>query len=123
MEKNFNKTKKWAIKMRESITGGTVFWLNSGIDRGDIAYQDFTIIDPQYFSLKIKVAARRLWRDSLQPMGFSLMDKALSDISNGIVKKRPQKEALSTFEPSMEVKDIYKPDLLMIEENASKGNF
>ncbi len=25
---------EWAIRMRDCITGGTVFWLNSGIDRG-----------------------------------------------------------------------------------------
>lgn len=25
---------EWAIKMRDYLTGGTVFWLNSGIDRG-----------------------------------------------------------------------------------------
>ncbi|MBE7648743.1 formyltransferase family protein [Tenacibaculum finnmarkense] len=106
---------QWAIKMRESVTGGTVFWLNSGIDRGDIAYQDFTILHPKYFSLKLKVASSRLWRDKLQPMGLNLMSKALDDISSGIIIKSAQDESLSTFEPSMVVTDIYKPDLLMIE--------
>ncbi|CAL2078920.1 conserved hypothetical protein [Tenacibaculum dicentrarchi] len=106
---------QWAIKMRESVTGGTVFWLNSGIDRGDIAYQDFTILHPKYFSLKLKVASSRLWRDKLQPMGLNLMSKALDDISSGIIIKNAQDESLSTFEPSMVVTDIYKPDLLMIE--------
>ncbi|MCG8886192.1 formyltransferase family protein [Tenacibaculum finnmarkense] len=106
---------QWAIKMRESVTGGTVFWLNSGIDRGDIAYQDFTILHPKYFSLKLKVASSRLWRDKLQPMGLNLMSKALDDISSGIIIKSTQDESLSTFEPSMVVADIYKPDLLMIE--------
>ncbi|MBE7647758.1 formyltransferase family protein [Tenacibaculum finnmarkense] len=106
---------QWAIKMRESVTGGTVFWLNSGIDRGDIAYQDFTILHPKYFSLKLKVASSRLWRDKLQPMGLNLMSKALDDISSGVIIKNAQDESLSTFEPSMVVTDIYKPDLLMIE--------
>lgn len=25
---------EWAVRMRDAITGGTVFWLNNGIDRG-----------------------------------------------------------------------------------------
>jgi len=114
---------QWSLKMRESITGGTIFWLNSGIDRGDIAYQDFVIVDPRLFSLKLGEASKRLWRDKLQPLGLELFNKALDEISKGIIKKTPQDNKLSTFEPSMEVKDIYKPDLLMIEEKASKGNF
>lgn len=40
---------EWAIRMKEPITGGTVFWLNAGIDRGDIAYQDWCWIPPEYF--------------------------------------------------------------------------
>ncbi len=38
---------EWAIKMCDAITGGMVFWLNSGIDRGDIAYQDICFIPPK----------------------------------------------------------------------------
>lgn len=107
---------QWAIKMREHITGGTVFWLNSGIDRGDIAYQDFTFIEPKYMLMDVNKAAKELWREELQPMGVMLLERALCDISNGVIKKVPQNPKLSTFEPSMEVKDIYKPDLLMLEE-------
>jgi methionyl-tRNA formyltransferase len=107
---------QWAIKMRESITGGTVFWLNSGIDRGDIAYQDFTFIEPKYMLMDVNKAAKELWREELQPMGVRLLERAICDISNGLIKKVPQNPKLSTFEPSMEVKDIYKPDLLMLEE-------
>lgn len=110
---------QWAIKMKEPITGGTVFWLNSGIDRGDIAYQDFVFINPKYLSMKLSVAAKQLWRDKLQPLGVDLISKAIDDISIGTIIKKPQDSSLSTFEPSMDVKDIYKPDLLMIEQRAS----
>ena len=114
---------QWAIKMRDVITGGTVFWLNSGIDRGDIAYQDFVFIDPKYFSMKLKDATARIWREDLQPLGIELISKALDDIPKGIIKRKPQNESLSTFEPSMNAKDVFKPDLLMIEQYASKGNY
>jgi methionyl-tRNA formyltransferase len=107
---------QWAIKMKEPITGGTVFWLNSGIDRGDIAYQDFTLIDPKYTIMDLKTATKQLWRENLQPIGIRLMEQAVCDISNGIINKEPQNPKFSTFEPSMDVKDIFKPDLLMLEE-------
>jgi methionyl-tRNA formyltransferase len=106
---------QWAIKMRDVITGGTIFWLNSGIDRGDIAYQDFIFIDPALFGVGLKKATSHLWRSELQPLGLALMDKALDEIPQGIIRRHPQDNKFSTFEPSMEVKDIFKPDLLMIE--------
>lgn len=40
---------EWAIRMHDAVTGGTIFWLNSGIDRGDIAYQDWCFVPPEYF--------------------------------------------------------------------------
>jgi len=108
---------EWAVKMREPVTGGTVFWLNSGIDRGDIAYQDFCFIDPKLFNEDSKKAAASLWRNSLQEMGVRLLSKAISDIMNGVIIRSPQDKRFSTWEPSTEVKDIYRPDSLMLEQN------
>ena len=111
---------EWAIRMKEPVTGGTVFWLNSGIDRGDIAYQDWCFIDPQLYYKHPKEAARIIWRDKLMPMGIALMIKAIDDISEGRIVKQPQDSRYSTFEPSTEVKDVYKPDLLMLPEGRNK---
>ena len=36
-----------------------------------------------------------------------------------IIIKKPQKKEFSTFEPNTDVKDVYKPDLLMIERYGS----
>ena len=113
---------EWAIRMRDDITGGTVFWLNGGIDRGDIAYQDFCFIDPKLYLMKPKEAAGRLWESVLMPMGLRLIETALSEISRGTIKKRPQDSRFSTFEPNTDAKDIYKPDLLMIEQYGSPSN-
>jgi len=107
---------EWAVKMRDAITGGTVFWLNGGIDRGDIAYQEICFIDPKMYSMDSRKAAKLLWEHELQSMGLKLIEKALLDISNGIIIKRPQKKEFSTFEPNTDVKDVYKPDLLMLEQ-------
>lgn len=104
---------EWAIRMQDAITGGSVFWLNAGIDRGDIAYQDWCFIPPEYY-LDPKKGASNLWRDELLPMGLRLFEKAFEDISQGIIQRKPQDKRFSTFEPDTNVKDIYKPDLLMI---------
>ena len=110
---------EWAVKMRDAITGGTVFWLNSGIDRGDIANQEICFIDPKLYGIEPRKAAKLLWEHELQSMGLKLIERTLGDISCGNIKKVPQKKEFSTFEPSTDVKDIFKPDLLMIEQFAS----
>ena len=107
---------EWAIRMRDAITGGTVFWLNDGIDRGDIAYQDFCFIDPILYGKDSRKAARKLWEDELQDMGLRLLEQALRDIYAGKIIRKPQAKAFSTFEPNANVKDVYKPDLLMLEQ-------
>ena len=111
---------EWAIRMREPVTGGTVYWLNAGIDRGDIERQEWAWIDPAYFSQDPKKAAADLWRQTLCPLGLKLMRAALLDIKNGKISKTPQDARFSTWEPGTEVSDIYKPDLLMLSETAEK---
>lgn len=113
---------EWAVRMRDAITGGTVFWLNSGIDRGDIAYQDVCFIDPKLYAMDPKKAAKLLWEHELQAMGLRLIERALNDIHGGVIIKRPQRKEFSTFEPNTDVKDVFKPDLLMIERDGSKSS-
>ena len=113
---------EWAIRMRDAITGGTVFWLNDGIDRGDIAYQDICFVNPVMYGQDPKKAAKRLWEDELQDMGLRLLKQALTDIHAGKIIKRPQKKEYSTFEPNTDVKDVFKPDVLMLERYASPSS-
>lgn len=107
---------EWAIKMRDFLTGGTTFWLNSGIDRGDIIEQEVVWIDPKMYNMDIKKAARLLWEHELQDIGVRLINKTVNDIINGTVKRRPQDNRFSTFEPSLNAKDIFRPDALMLNE-------
>lgn len=104
---------EWAIRMRDIITGGTVFWLNAGIDRGDIAAQDWCWIPPKYY-LEPKAGAKKLWEDELLPMGVRLMSDVFEDIRLGVIKKIPQRDDISTWEPSTKASDIYRPDSLML---------
>lgn len=108
---------EWAIRMGDPITGGTIFWLDQGIDRGDIAYQDWIFIDPKYKAYENpKKAAAELWEKHLQGIGIKLFREALTDIEKGVIKRLPQQKEFSTFEPSTEVCDIYRPDALMLPE-------
>lgn len=106
---------EWTLRMKDPFTGGTVYWLNSGIDRGDIAYQKWFLINPQAFAGSPKVEAQKLWRDSLQDIGIELIEKAITDIEAGIIIKVKQDERVSTWEPSTNVNDIYRPDALLLE--------
>lgn len=109
---------EWAIRMRDAVTGGTVFWLNAGIDRGDIAYQDWCFIDPKLFSMDPKKAASILWRETLCEIGERLINAALKDISSGVILRATQDSRFSTFEPSTDTKDIFRPDALMLPATA-----
>jgi methionyl-tRNA formyltransferase len=110
---------EWAIRMRDPITGGTVFWLNSGIDRGDILNQDWCFVDPAMFAKDPKEMAAKLWRETLRPMGVRLVAQAVSDIIAGRADRTPQDGRYSTWEPSTDVKDIYRPDLLLLEAHVT----
>ncbi len=99
---------EWAIRMNDIITGGSVYWLNSGIDHGDIERQEWIWLDRNK-------SASDVWKEQLLPLGIKLIAEAVEDISNGKINKTPQDGKFSTFEPGITTKDIYKPDLLMIE--------
>jgi methionyl-tRNA formyltransferase len=105
---------EWAVRMRDAVTGGSVFWLNAGIDRGDIAAQDWRFIDPALFGIDPKKAAAKLWRDELQPLGVTLLERVLVDIAAGRIVREPQNPAFSTWEPSTEGRDVYRPDALLL---------
>ena len=105
---------EWAIKMGDAITGGTIFWLNAGIDRGDIAYQDWVWIPPKLLD-NPKKGAKYLWDTELIQLGLHLFQVALTEIEQGVIRRTKQRTDVSTFEPSIKVKDIYRPDCLMIE--------
>jgi methionyl-tRNA formyltransferase len=107
---------EWAIKMKDFLTGGSTFWLNSGIDRGDIIDQEMVWIDPKLHNMNLKKASKLLWEHELQGVGVRLINKAVNDIASGIIKRVKQDDRFSTFEPCLDVNDIYRPDSLMLNK-------
>ncbi|MBX9942947.1 MAG: methionyl-tRNA formyltransferase [Reyranella sp.] len=84
---------RWAIHMRERVTGGTVFWLNNRPDGGPVLAQDWCFIRPND-------TAESLWRRELGPMGVRLLGEAIDLVADGQAPRRDQDEALATWEPS-----------------------
>ena len=98
---------RWALKMGDKVTGGTVYWLTDTVDGGPIAAQELCFIRPGD-------DASELWQRELLPLGLKLFEKVLKDITGGTLVKVPQNESLSTWEPSWERAPITKPDLIQI---------
>lgn len=98
---------RWAIKMHEPVTGGTVYWLDGVMDGGPIAAQDWCFIYPGE-------TAEELWRRVLFDMGLRLFRRVLSDVPGHFAARRPQDERLATFEPAMNPPRRYRPDLLAL---------
>jgi len=98
---------RWAIKMGDVITGGSVYWLNQNVDAGAIAAQDWCWVTPED-------DATSLWQEKLQPMGLRLLEKVIKDIDGGTLVRIPQDEAIATWEPSWERAPIPRPDLLQL---------
>jgi methionyl-tRNA formyltransferase len=86
---------RWAIRMGDKVTGGTVYWLSDHVDGGPIAAQDWCFVRPGD-------DAMALWQRELAPMGLRLFRRALTDISSGNIVRIPQDESLATWEPSLD---------------------
>ena len=86
---------RWAVHMREAVTGGTLYWMNERVDGGPIARQEFRFIRPDD-------DAAELWRRELAPLGLKLFDEVLAELESGIVTARDQDESVATWEPAFE---------------------
>ncbi len=85
---------EWALRFRERITGGSVYWMDDRADGGPVICQDWCFIRPED-------TAEDLWRRDLGPMGVKLLDRAVALIAAGGGQGVPQDEALHTWEPSL----------------------
>jgi methionyl-tRNA formyltransferase len=88
--------------MHDPITGGTVFWVDDGIDTGPIAAQQWCWIEPGK-------TASDLWREQMFPMGVSLLEQVVEDIDIGISRRDPQNDRAATFEPAINPSRLLRP--------------
>ncbi len=100
---------RWAIRMRERVTGGSVYRLTNRMDGGEVLAQEHVFIRPDD-------TAEVLWRRDLAPLGVRLLASVVSRFAaEGYVHGTAQDEPLATWEPSIDRPPAYRPDLLMIE--------
>lgn len=99
---------EWAIRYREAITGGTVYWMNETLDGGPIAAQQHVFIRPSD-------TARELWVRELAPLGLELFEQVFDSLDLGVITKRPQDRELATWEPALEgVPPLHRPELFLL---------
>ena len=85
---------EWAIRFRERVTGGSVYWMDDRADGGPVICQDWCFIRPED-------TPDSLWRRDLGPMGVRLLERAVQMVAEGNGAGTPQDEALHTWEPSL----------------------
>lgn len=95
---------RWAVKMGDRVTGGSVYWLDDNIDGGDIAAQEHVFI-------RRGEDAEDLWRGQLFPLGVALLCRVVSDLARGVIVSVPQDNALATWEPSIDRAPLFRPEL------------
>lgn len=95
---------RWAIEMRERVTGATVYWLDNKVDGGDICLQETVLIHRSWDS-------HTLWK-TIFPIGVKLICNAVDMIERGNIIRVPQDEEFATWEPSFDVPRLKRNELL-----------
>lgn len=99
---------RWALRMGDRITGGTVYRLSNKTDGGNILAQEHVFVRPGD-------DATRLWREALLPLGVRLITQTVMRFRDeGWVEGEPQDERLATWEPSIDRPPLARPDLRLI---------
>lgn len=99
---------RWSVRMRERVTGGTVYRLSNRMDGGNILAQEHVFI-------RADDDAEELWRRDLCPLGVRLLAHVVQQFArNGYQHGEPQDETLATWEPSIDRAPAFRPDLIMI---------
>lgn len=99
---------RWVIRMRERVTGGTVYRLSKRVDAGEILAQRHVFIRP-------RDTAEDLWRRDLSPLGVELLTEVVRRFAEeGYVHGTKQDESIATWEPSLDQPPMFRPDLPLL---------
>ncbi len=99
---------RWAVRMRERVTGGTVYRLSNKMDGGNIIMQKHVFIKPGDND-------RTLWERDLAPLGVDLLVESVCMFRDvGFINGIEQDETVATWEPSIDRPPAFRPDLIML---------
>ncbi|MGC4250243.1 MAG: formyltransferase family protein, partial [Sphingobium sp.] len=79
----------WTILNEEPITGGTLFWIDAGVDSGPILEQRFMHVAPDE-------TADSLYRRHMRLLDL-MLDDALRALAAGTPRREPQDERFATW--------------------------
>ena len=85
----------WTIKMGDTQTGVTWFWIDDGIDTGPIAVT-------RSIPLPAGLRPRDVYEQYLVPLGVEAFEELLDRLEAGEVPRIVQDESLATYEPPRE---------------------
>jgi methionyl-tRNA formyltransferase len=92
---------EWTIRERDPIAGSTAYWMDDGMDTGNIIVQEWCHVHPTW-------SAKDLWREQLFGLGQQVLRRALSRIEHreaGAVVGRKQDIRFATLAPSIKPED------------------
>ncbi len=87
----------WAVINGETKTGLTIFWVDEGIDTGDILLQKEVEIGPQE-------TTGELYFNKLYPLGVAACVEAVELIAQGKAPRIPQDHSQATYDPPCDEK-------------------
>ncbi|MET9364458.1 formyltransferase family protein [Streptomyces sp. NPDC006632] len=102
---------RWTIRDGDKVTGGSVYHLTERTDAGPLAAQEHLLVPPGS-------TAQSLWREHLAPLGVRLLLKVVADLAQDKRIEVPQDETLATWEPAMDAKPLFKPELIALPGSA-----
>ncbi|MEU3369259.1 formyltransferase family protein [Streptomyces sp. NPDC006660] len=102
---------RWTIRDGDKVTGGSVYHLTERTDAGPLAAQEHLLVPPGS-------TAQSLWREHLAPLGVRLLLKVVADLAQDRRIEVPQDERLATWEPAMDAKPLFKPELIALPGSA-----
>jgi methionyl-tRNA formyltransferase len=87
----------WAVINGETRTGLTIFWVDTGIDTGDILLQKEVAVGPEE-------TTGELYFNKLYPLGVEGMIEAVDLIAEGKAPHLPQDHSQATYDPPCDEK-------------------
>lgn len=87
----------WAVINGETKTGLTIFWVDAGIDTGDILLQKEVEIGPEETTGEV-------YFNKLYPLGVEAMLEAVDLIAQGRAPRIPQDHSQATYDPPCDEK-------------------
>ena len=82
----------WTVKMGDPTCGVSWFWIDDGIDTGDVA----AVVE---VPRPDGVRPRELYEETLVPLGEMQLDSLLGQFKRGVFPRQVQDERFATYEP------------------------